>query len=87
METLEHEAHGLAETAPFQGDVVEFDPELAAGGIQSLGDARLQEVEVNGPGHQPHRSHGHEHRDRDDDDDHDAFEQPISSSHQCRYFH
>ena len=87
MKPLEREAHRLAESAPFQRYVLGGDPELASGRIERGSDARLQEVEIDRPRQQPQRHHGHEHRDGDDNAYHDAFEQPISSSYQYRYFH
>ena len=66
-QAAEDQPHGLAEAAPFQRDAVDLGLDVVARHVGGLGDAILQEIEVDGTCHQAKAGHQDERRDGEDD--------------------
>ena len=79
---VEHQAHRLADAAPFERDAVDLGLDVVARHVGRLGDAVLQEVEVDGTCHQAKGGHHDERGDGEDDAGHHPHAHPIRSSDQ-----
>ena len=79
---VEHQAHGLADAAPFQRDTLDLGLDVVTRHVGRPGDAVLQEVEVDGTFHQAKGGHQDERSDGKDDAAHHPYAHPVRSSDQ-----